>query len=200
MKKFKEIIIGTNNSGKFKEIRALLPKSLKKRSPKELKILSPRETGLTFKANSKIKARFFSKKSGLICISDDSGLEINLLSGAPGIYSSRWAGPNGDFNLAIDKVFKQLKKKKISWENYKNILARFVCCITIGFPNGKTISKTGYVKGRIINIKKGKKGFGYDPIFIPNGYNKTFGEMSHKLKYKIDHRAKAFSKIRNLIF
>ena len=87
-----------------------------------------------------------------------------------------------------------------NWKNYKNITARFVCCITICFPNGKTISKTGYIKGRITNIKKGIKGFGYDPIFIPNGYNKTFGEMSPKLKYKIDHRAKAFSKIHNLIF
>ena len=112
MKKFNEIIIGTHNAGKLKEIKALLPKSLKKTSPKELKIPSPRETGFTFQANSKIKARFFSKRSGLVCISDDSGLEINLLQGRPGIYSSRWSGDKNNFNLAISKVFKEMHSIK----------------------------------------------------------------------------------------
>ena len=105
MKKIKKIIIGTHNQGKFKEISNLLPSYIKRISPKELNLPSPKETGSSFTENSKLKAQFFSEKSKLSCISDDSGLEIDLLSGAPGIHSSRWAGSNNDFNLAMDKVF-----------------------------------------------------------------------------------------------
>ena len=105
MNKITEIIIGTNNQGKYKEICDLLPANIKKYSPKELNILSPEESGKTFKENSFIKALYFSKKTNQICLSDDSGLEIDLLEGKPGIYSSRWAGIKGDFDLAIKKSF-----------------------------------------------------------------------------------------------
>tara|TARA_B100000959_G_scaffold153585_1_gene161113 strand:- start:400 stop:993 length:594 start_codon:yes stop_codon:yes gene_type:complete len=191
----KKIIIGTHNQGKFKEISNLLPLYIKKLSPKELNLPSPEETGSSFEENSMLKAQFFSKKTNLICISDDSGLEIDLLSGAPGIYSSRWAGSENDFDLAMDKVFEELTKKDSNWIKRKEISARFICCLTVCWPTGKLIMSEGIVNGNISSTKRGTNGFGYDPIFLPKNYKQTFGEMEKKLKYKIDHRAKAYLKI-----
>jgi XTP/dITP diphosphohydrolase len=172
-----------------------LPSYIKKISPKELNLSSPEETGSSFRENSKLKAQFFSEKSNLICISDDSGLEIDLLSGAPGIHSSRWAGSNNDFNLAMDKVFAELTKKDPNWIKRKEITARFICCLTVYWPKGKLIMSEGIIDGNISSTKRGTNGFGYDPIFLPKNYEQTFGEMEKKLKYKIDHRAKAYLKI-----
>ena len=129
MNKIKEILVGTNNIGKYKEICDLLPKGIKKYSPKDFKIASPNENGKNFEENSKLKASYFSKKTNLVCLSDDSGLEIDLLKGEPGIYSSRWSGPKNDFNLAIEKIFKKMNESKKNWEN--NSSARFVCCLTL---------------------------------------------------------------------
>ena len=143
-----------------------------------------------------IKASYFSKKTNLVCISDDSGLEINLLKGAPGIYSARWGGIENDFDKAILKVFKEMSKVKKDWES-ENI-ARFVCCMTLYWPDGVNYSSSGVVKGKISAKKRGNNGFGYDPIFIPDGFDKTFGEMEPKLKMSIDHRFKAFLKIKKL--
>ena len=199
MNKFKEILVGTNNIGKYKEICSLLPKRIIKYSPKKLNIKSPKETGKTFEENSFIKASYFSKKSKLICISDDSGLEVDLLNGSPGIFSARWGGEKNDFSLAIEKVLKKMKRlNKKKWE--KENKARFVCSLTIFFPNGKNFSGKGVVNGSISKIKKGKKGFGYDPIFIPRGYKKTFGEMKPKYKMLIDHRYKAFLKLKKFFY
>ena len=195
MNKIKELLVGTNNKGKYKEICSLLPEDIKKYSPKELNIQSPEETGNSFEENSIIKASYFSKKSNLACISDDSGLEIETLNGAPGIYSSRWSGEKNNFDLAIKKVFEEMGKVKKEWKD-KNT-ARFICCLTLYLPNGKNYLGKGIVKGKISALKKGKKGFGYDPIFIPNGYDKTFGQMEPMLKMSIDHRFKAFLKIKN---
>ena len=195
MKKIKEIIIGTNNDGKYRELCDLLPKEIKKHSPKEFNILSPEESGESFKENSIIKALYFSKKTNLICLSDDSGLEINLLNGAPGIYSSRWSGANNNFDIAIEKVFNEMNRISKNWEN--NNIARFVCCLTLVWPNAESYSSTGEVKGKISPKKKGYNGFGYDPIFIPDGFTETFGEMNPKLKMTIDHRSKAFLKIKD---
>ena len=194
MNKIKEILIGTNNDGKYKEICNLLPKEINKYSPKKFKISSPKEIGKNFEENSMIKASYFSKKTNLVCLSDDSGLEIDLLNGAPGICSARWNGIENNFDKAIKKVFKEMSKIKKDWKN-KNT-ARFVCCLTLFWPNGESYSSKGIVKGKISIKKKGNKGFGYDPIFIPDGYNKTFGEMEPKLKISIDHRFKAFLKIK----
>ena len=194
MDKIKKIIIGTNNKGKYKEICDLLPNKLKKYSPKEWNILSPLETGKTFKENSFIKASYFSQKTNLICLSDDSGLEIYLLKGKPGIYSSRWSGEKNNFDLAIRRVFEAMNSIEEDWKNQNT--ARFVCCMTLYWPNGKNYSVRGIVKGKISNIKKGKNGFGYDPIFIPDGHNQTFGEMTHKTKMSMDHRFKAYLKIK----
>ena len=195
-KKIKEILIGSNNNGKIKEIKDLLPKKLKIYTPKEYKIKSPKETGNTFKKNSYLKAKYFSKKTGKICLADDSGLEIYILDKLPGIYSDRWAGKKKNFNTAINKVYKQLKKKKLKNNKVK---ARFVCALTIYWPNGKFISSIGKINGNISKNKIGKKGFGYDPIFIPEGKKLTFGQMKPSLKYKIDHRFNAFKKLKNFL-
>jgi len=194
-KKITKILIGTNNTGKIKEIRDLLPKSLKIYSTEDLKVKSPVENGNSFLENSFIKAQYYSNKSKMICLSDDSGLEIDILDGAPGIYSARWGGKNNDFNKAINKDFKEINKKDNNWQ-FKKITARFVCALTIYWPNGKTINSLGKIKGYISYKKKGKNGFGYDPIFKPLNKKITFGEMMPKEKYKIDHRSKAFKKIK----
>jgi len=195
MGKIKEIIIGTNNEGKYKEICNLLPNKVRKYSPKEFDISSPEETGKTFKENSFLKASYFSKKTNLICLSDDSGLEIDLLSGKPGIYSSRWSGKKNNFDLAIKRVFEKMNNIKEDWT--RENIARFICSMTLYWPDGKNFSTQGIVKGKISTVKKGKNGFGYDPIFIPDGYNQTFAEMMPNMKMSIDHRFKAFLKIKN---
>ena len=172
----------------------MLPENVKKYSPKELNIPSPEETGKSFKENSFLKASYFSKKTNQICLSDDSGLEIDLLKGKPGIYSSRWAGEKNNFDLAIKKVFKEMSNITKDWKNENK--ARFICNMTLFWPNGRNFSSEGYIEGKISSIKKGKNGFGYDPIFIPNGYKKTFAEMEPKLKMSIDHRFNAFLKLK----
>ena len=194
MDKIKKILIGTNNEGKYREICDLLPNHIKKYSPKEFGILTPEETGKSFEENSFIKASYFSKKTNFICLSDDSGLEIDLLKREPGIYSSRWSGEKNNFDLAIKKIFEKMNDVKKDWQN--DSTARFICCLTLFWPDGKIFSSKGIVKGKISSTKKGKNGFGYDPIFIPDGYKDTFGEMESKLKMSIDHRFKAYSKIK----
>ena len=194
-KKNREIIIGSNNTGKIKEIRDLLPKSYKIFTPNDFNLRSPKENGKSFVENSLIKAEYYSNKSGKICIADDSGLEIDYLDKAPGVFSARWGGRNGNFNIAIKKVFKELNKKDKEWKD-KKIVARFICALTICGLKKKPIHSLGIVQGLISNKKKGRNGFGYDPIFIPTGYNQTFAEMKYKRKISIDHRYKAYKKIK----
>ena len=194
-KKNREIIIGSNNAGKIKEIKDLLPKIYKVFSPKDFNLRSPKENGKSFLQNSLIKAEYYSKKSGKICIADDSGLEIDILDKAPGIFSARWGGQKGNFHIAINKVFRELNKKDKKWKD-KKIVARFVCALTIYGFKKKPIHSLGIIQGMISNKKKGRNGFGYDPIFIPNGSEQTFGQMKPNIKYKIDHRFLAFKKIK----
>ena len=194
-KKIKKILIGTNNKGKLKEIRGLLPKNIKTLSISEFKIKSPRENGKTFKENSLIKSRYFSKKTNLICLADDSGLEIDILNKKPGIYSARWGGKNSNFKKAIKKVYREINKKDKNWKS-KKIKARFICALSISYLDKKIACVIGRVEGYISPKVKGKNGFGYDPIFIPKNKKKTFGQMKTKLKYKIDHRISAFKKIK----
>ena len=197
-KKIKKLLIGTNNKGKLREIRNLLPKNIKILSISDLKIKSPKENGKTFKENSLIKSRYFSKKTNLMCLADDSGLEIDILKKSPGIYSARWGGKNSDFKKAIKKVYRELYKKDKNWKN-KIIKARFVCSLSISYLNKKIACVLGKVEGSISNEPKGKNGFGYDPIFIPKNKNKTFGEMRSSQKYKLDHRYQAFKKIKRFL-
>ena len=198
MKKISHLLIGTNNKGKLKEIKALLPKRIKIYSNSNFKIKSPKESGKTFEANSIIKSKYFSKKTNLPCLADDSGLEIDILNKAPGIYSARWGGKDLDFSKAIKKVYKELDKKDRNWRE-KKIKARFICALSIFYLEKKIACVRGKVEGTISKNLKGNNGFGYDPIFIPLGKKLTFGEMSPKLKYKIDHRFNAFKKIRKFL-
>jgi len=195
MKNISKLLIGTNNKGKYREIKDLLPKHIKTHSTSEFKLKSPREDGLTFTENSIIKSKHFSKKTNLICLSDDSGLEIDILNKYPGIYSARWAGKDGDFIKAIKKVYKELDKKDNNWRK-KKIKARFVCALSICNLDKNIALVVGKIEGHISNEPKGKNGFGYDPIFIPKNKKKTFGEMKSSQKYKIDHRFQAFKKIK----
>ena len=198
MKKISKLLIGTNNKGKYKEIKDLLPKYIKTYSTNEFKLKSPKEDGLTFEENSIIKSKYFSKKTKLICLADDSGLEIDLLNKAPGIYSARWGGTNGDFKKAIKRVYRNLFKVDKNWQS-KKIKARFICALSIYNLEKKIASVQGAVEGYISNEPKGKNGFGYDPIFIPRNKIKTFGEMKSSEKYKIDHRFYAFKKIKKFL-
>jgi len=198
MKKIFKLLIGTNNKGKYKEIRDLLPKYIKTHSTSEFKLKSPREDGQTFEENSIIKSKYFSKKTKLICLADDSGLEIDILDKSPGIYSARWGGKKGDFKKAIKKVYRELSKKDKNWK-HKKIKARFICALSISYLDEKIASVLGKVEGYISVNPKGENGFGYDPIFIAKNKRKTFGEMSSLQKYKIDHRYVAFKKIKKFL-
>jgi XTP/dITP diphosphohydrolase len=198
MKKISKLLIGTNNKGKYKEIRDLLPKYIKTYSTSEFKLKSPREDGQTFEENSIIKSKYFSKKTKLICLADDSGLEIDILDKSPGIYSARWGGKRCDFKKAINKVYRELSKKDKNWK-HKKIKARFICALSICYLDKKIASVLGKVEGYISVKPKGENGFGYDPIFIPKNKRKTFGEMSSLQKYKIDHRCVAFKKIKKFL-
>jgi XTP/dITP diphosphohydrolase len=194
-RKIKQLLIGSNNPGKIKEIRDLLPNNIEIFAPADLNIKSPIEDGKSFEENSLLKARFFSKKTKMICLADDSGLEIDILNGKPGIFSARWGGKKNDFKKAIKKVYKELKKVDPKWK-LKKIKARFICALTIFYSNKKYSTVIGKVEGRISKKAKGLNGFGYDPIFIPNKKKITFAQMKPNQKYKIDHRYKAFRKIK----
>ena len=188
----KKILIGTHNKGKFKEISYLISKKIKKISPVKLKIKSPRETGKTFSTNAKLKANYFSKFSNLPVISDDSGLCIKALGEKPGIYSARWAKQYGSFTNAMRFILKKMHKKT-------NRSATFVCSLSLKYPEGKIITVTGKIKGSISHKIIGTRGFGYDPIFIPNSKSITFGQMSKLRKIKMDHRYRAFRKMKRKI-
>ena len=194
-KKIKKLLIGTNNKGKLKEIKDLLPKKIRIYSTSEFNLKSPRENGKTFKENSLIKSSYFSKKTKLVCLADDSGLEIDLLNKRPGLYSARWAGKKLDFKKAIKRVYKELNEKNKNWKKIK-VKARFICALSISNLDKKIVCVTGKIEGKISPKPKGANGFGYDPIFIPNGKKITFGEMRPQIKYKIDHRFRAFKKIK----
>jgi len=197
MYKIDKILIGTHNKGKLKEISDLLPKAIKKISPNELNMESPEESGKSFLQNSEIKADFFCKKSHLTTLSDDSGLEIDCLDGKPGIFSSRWAKEFGSFSNAMFEILKKINKANQN-KKQKNIKAKFVCSLTIQWSDGKKISEIGEIEGNI-SPPKGNNGFGYDPIFIPQGYLKTFAEMNYKEKLLIDHRYIAYKKLEKKI-
>lgn len=189
MLKKNKLIVGTHNKGKFRELCYLLPNNLKKISPQDLKIKAPKETGKTFKGNSILKAKYFFKRTKLACISDDSGLEVVSLNNKPGIYSARWAKKLGSFKLAMKKILKLLKTKK-------GRKAYFVCSLTLINKKGKIFNSTYRLKGKISHKILGKNGFGYDSIFIPQGYDKTFGQITKKKKMRIDHRFFAFKNLR----
>ena len=188
----KKILIGTHNKGKFREIAYLLPKKYKKISPIFLKIKSPKETGKSFASNSRLKVKFFSKFVDYPVISDDSGLCIQALKNRPGIYSARLAKKNGSFFKEMKFILKKMEKKK-------NRKAIFVCSLSYKEKNKKIVVAEGKLNGNISTKITGKRGFGYDPIFIPLKNKITFGQMSKLKKIKMDHRYIAFQKLRRKI-
>ena len=188
----KKILIGTHNKGKFKEISFLISKKFRKINPTLLKIPSPKETGKTFTSNSKLKANFFSQYVDYPVISDDSGLCISALNQQPGIYSARLAKKQGSFFKAMKYILNKMKNKK-------NRSATFVCSLSFKLPKKKPINAIGKIKGSISYNILGKNGFGYDPIFIPDNYDKTFGEMLKSKKIKIDHRFIAFKNLKKKV-
>ena len=188
----KKILIGTHNKGKFKEIAYLVPKKYKKISPIALKIKSPKETGKSFISNSRLKVIFFSKFVNYPVITDDSGLCIESLNNKPGIYSARLAKKHGSFLKAMKFILKKMKNKK-------NRKATFVCSLSYKKNDDKIVSVEGRLKGNISNKIIGKKGFGYDSIFIPSKKKITFGQMSKSKKIKMDHRFLAFQKLKKKI-
>ncbi len=196
--KINKLLIGTNNKGKLREIKSLLPKNIEIYSTSKFNLKSPIENGKTFKENSLIKSKYFSKRTGLLCLADDSGLEIDFLDKRPGIYSARWGGKKGDFNKAIKRVYRELNKKNKNWK-LRKIKARFICALSISYLNKKIACVQSKIEGYISNEPKGINGFGYDPIFIPKGKKKTFGEIKPAKKYKIDHRYFAFKKLRKFL-
>ena len=193
-----KLVVASHNQGKIKEIKNLLkPFKFKVYSASDFNVAEPKETGKTFIANSIIKAKAVADKSNCLALADDSGLCINSLEGKPGIYSARWAGKYKDFDLAMKRVEKELNKIPSNSKRIRR--AHFCCALTLCYPAGKTISFEGKVFGHLQFPARGLNGFGYDPIFIPDGYKKTFGEMNFSYKERISHRQIAFNKLKKYL-
>jgi XTP/dITP diphosphohydrolase len=185
------LVVASHNSGKVREIGALLaPLGVEAVSAGELGLPEPEETETTFAGNAALKARAAAEASGLPALSDDSGLEVFALGGAPGVYSARWAGPSKDFLSAMARIKYELDC--LRWPNYR---ARFVCALALTQPGGETEVFEGEARGHIVWPPRGDKGFGYDPIFLADGQTRTFGEMTHEEKLPLTHRARAFEKL-----
>ena len=193
-----KIVIATHNKGKVIEIRDLLKKyNFKIYSLEKFSNIEPKENGKTFIENSIIKAVNAVRVTNLPSIADDSGLCVQALNNDPGIYSARWAGKNKNFTLAAKKIQKKLDDKfRI---DKVNLRAFFYCALTIALPSGTIKSYEGKVYGSLQFPPKGVNGFGYDPIFVPKGYKKTFGEMKYSFKERISHRRKAFNKLEKFL-
>ena len=192
----KKLVIASHNKGKIKEIRELLkPLNIKILSADELQITEPIENGLTFEENALIKSRFVSKETGLPCISDDSGICFKDLNDEPGIYSARWSGEEKNFDLAMLKVHRAIKKI-----TNPNLKCNFVCSLSICWPDQFDVTVSGSVDGFFTWPPRGQNGFGYDPIFTPVGYKKTYGELEPKFKHSISHRSIAFNKLIDICF
>ncbi len=190
------LVIASHNPGKLREIADLLtPYGIAVVSATELGLPEPEETGRTFAENARIKAEAAAHAAGRPALSDDSGLAVDALAGAPGIHSARWAGPERDFNLAMKRVWEALVKT-----GGPDRRAAFVCVLALALPEGDCHLFEGRVTGRIVWPPRGDKGFGYDPIFVPAGHELTFGEMEPAAKHAISHRADAFAKMVQALF
>jgi len=186
-----ELIVATHNPGKLREIVELLqPLGAKVSSAGERGLPEPEETGLTFIANAELKALAAATASGVPALADDSGLAVTALGGAPGIYSARWAGPGKDFGLAMARVRQELAALGTADDR-----AAFICVLTLAWPDGHCESFEGRVEGRLVFPPRGDKGFGYDPIFIAEGWDISFGEMEPSAKHEMSHRAHAFRQL-----
>ena len=186
------LVIASHNEGKVREIRALLaPYGIEPVSAASLDIPEPEETGASFAANAELKARFSADLSGLVALADDSGLCVEALGGEPGIYSARWAGESRDFGAAMRLVHEQVEAAGPSAGHD----AHFVCALALCWPDGHVETFEGRVDGTLVWPPRGDRGFGYDPMFMLNGRQQTFGEIDADEKHRISHRAEAFAKL-----
>lgn len=187
-----KLVLASHNPGKLREIAELLaPYGVDVVSAGDLGLPEPIEDGDTFAANAEIKAIAAAKGSGLPALSDDSGLAVIALNGDPGIFSARWAGPNKDFGLAMEKVEQKLQNAATKGDNSR--AAYFVCALCLAWPDGTTEVYEGRVDGTIVHPARGLSGFGYDPVFQAEGESITFGEMDPARKHSMSHRARAFA-------
>ena len=190
------LVVASHNQGKVREIKALLgPHGIEPLSAAALGLAEPEESGATFIANAELKARAAADASHHPALADDSGLWVNALNGDPGIYSARWAGPKKDFRIAMARIEKELREK-----NATDFSAKFVCVLSVAMPphngnKGEIRSFEGEVRGTLSFPPRGEHGFGYDPIFIPDGGSQTFGEIDPHIKNAMSHRARAFAKL-----
>jgi XTP/dITP diphosphohydrolase len=196
-----KLVIATHNPGKLAEMRELLaPYGIDAISAGELKLAEPEETGMSFRENARIKAEAAAKSSGLPAFSDDSGLAVDALDGAPGIYSARWAGPDKDFARAMEMIEHKLRERGAATPGRRQ--AQFVSALCVAWPDGRVEEFEARVDGTLVWPPRGDQGFGYDPMFLPDGHTRTFGQMSSDEKHGLpprgkglSHRARAFVKL-----
>jgi XTP/dITP diphosphohydrolase len=189
----RRLIVASHNEGKVREIAALLTsRGIDVVGAAELGLEEPEETGDTFRANAELKARAAAETSNEPALADDSGLVVPALDGAPGIYSARWAGPSKDFRVAMERINEELAARGVEIEGAD---AYFVCALSLCWPDGHCDTFEGRVDGMLTYPPLGDHGFGYDPIFVPNGYALTFGEMLPGMKEPLTHRARAFDQL-----
>jgi XTP/dITP diphosphohydrolase len=185
------VVVASHNPGKVREIVELLaPFGFVVKSAAELNLPEPEETGATFAENAELKAHAAAEASGFAALADDSGLSVTALDGAPGIYSARWAGPSKDFGSAMARVERELKQRDAT-----DMSAKFVCALALAKPDGEIEIFQGEIEGHLEFPPRGEKGFGYDPIFVPEGMTRTFGEIDPDEKHAVSHRARAFAKL-----
>lgn len=186
------LVVATHNPGKARELAAILENRFELVTAGELGLPEPEETETTFVGNALLKARAAARGSGLIALADDSGLSVAALDGAPGVYSARWAGPDKDFGLAMAKVESRLEATGL-----KDRAAWFTCALAVAWPDeGPALVVEGRLDGQLVFPGRGDRGFGYDPIFVPQGGRETFGEMEPAAKDAMSHRALAFAKLK----
>lgn len=188
--KLTEVVFASHNIGKIKEIKELLePLGIKVKSALDMNLPDVEETGATFAENSLLKSQTIAKITGVPCLADDSGLCVDALNGAPGVYSARYA-PNRDFDKGMEMLLAEMAKSPD-----KSRSAHFSCVISLAWPDGKIETFEGRVEGKIAFEKQGNGGFGYDPLFVPDGFACSFAQMSKEEKNKISHRGRAVEKL-----
>ena len=193
------LVIASHNPGKVREIAELVePFGVTVKSAGELGLAEPEETGGTFAENAELKARASAESAGLPALADDSGLAVSALGGRPGIYSARWAGPDKDFRAAMDRVERELRE--VNGGEGGDRSACFVCALTLAWPDGETRTFVGQIDGTLTYPPRGERGFGYDPVFVPEGHDITFGEMDPEQKHAMSHRARAFRQLVDAVF
>ncbi|RAK59490.1 non-canonical purine NTP pyrophosphatase, RdgB/HAM1 family [Phenylobacterium hankyongense] len=186
-----KLVVATHNPGKARELAEILENRFQLVTAGDLALPEPDETEMTFVGNALLKARAAADASGLVALADDSGLSVAALDGAPGIYSARWAGPGRDFADAMKKVEQRLEEAET-----EDLAAWFTCALAVAWPDGPAVVVEGRVDGALAFPPRGDRGFGYDPIFVPDGRTETFGEMDPQAKDAMSHRARAFAKLK----